>query len=402
MIATLGRLALAAVALLVLRRALRRGAAPPRRRRHPSPWRVASSRVALALRAHRRERAMLRVLGRPLPSLGLPPLPPELLGALFVGHTAPDLDSIAAAIGAACLFAGTPAVAGELNAESAFALAHWGLPCPAPIGELLASDARARVCLVDHNQRSQLAPALRACPDRVCGVIDHHALQDDAIVTAAPIFATLRPWGSAASIVAHMALEHGVRLPPPIAGVLLSAILSDTLNLRSPTTTDYDRKLLSLLATLSATADVERLARHQFRAKSKALDALSSHALLVGDLKVFELGGGRSSAWAGSVGVSVVETTAPDGLLARAPGLAREMIRLKSEEGLQLLFAFIVDVSALRSHLVLCGRAEASLAHASYGGDARDADGRDGDEADGHPGAGGVAERRAVATGGRT
>lgn len=156
------------------------------------------------------------------------------------------------------------------------------------------------------------------------------------------------------------------------------------------------RTRCSLLASLSRTANVDRLASRQFRAKTRALDSLSAHALLVGDLKVFQLGdaaaaasttqagggsGGRSGgvsaaeagihpSWAGSVGVSVIETTSPACLLRRAPELATEMVRLRAEEGLGLLFAFVVDVLGMRAHLVVCGRAEASLAAVAYGGGA--------------------------------
>lgn len=83
-------------------------------------------------------------------------LPSQLSGALFCGHLVTDLDSIAGAIGAAELYGGTPARASEVNSETAFALNLWGAEKPRPIEELLVENPKAGVCLVDHQQTSQL------------------------------------------------------------------------------------------------------------------------------------------------------------------------------------------------------------------------------------------------------
>ena len=83
---------------------------------------------------------------------------------------------------------------------------------------------------------------------QVCGVIDHHSLKTKTVCTAGPIFIDIRPWGSACSILAFdfFAAE---RLPSkPVAGMLLSGILSDTLNLKGPTTTEPDRVMVAALA----------------------------------------------------------------------------------------------------------------------------------------------------------
>lgn len=87
-------------------------------------------------------------------------LPSQLSGALFCGHLVTDLDSIAGAIGAAELYGGIPGRASEVNSETAFALELWGVEKPKPIEELLVEHPEAGVCLVDHQQTSQLNKAI--------------------------------------------------------------------------------------------------------------------------------------------------------------------------------------------------------------------------------------------------
>jgi manganese-dependent inorganic pyrophosphatase len=127
--------------------------------------------------------------------------PSLLKGALFCGHLVTDMDSIAGALGAADLYGGVACRASEVNSETAFCLEHWGVAKPPPIEELLESQPDAGVCLVDHQQTSQLNPAIPL--KRIVGVIDHHALQSETIVTELPIFIDIRPWGSMSTIIAH-------------------------------------------------------------------------------------------------------------------------------------------------------------------------------------------------------
>ena len=124
-------------------------------------------------------------------------IPDMLGGALFCGHLMTDLDSISGAIGAAELYHGTAARASEVNSETAFALKLWGVEAPRAIEDLLVEKSEAGVCLVDHQQLSQLNKAIDV--DRIVGVIDHHALQSATIVTDKPIYIDIRPWGYASS-----------------------------------------------------------------------------------------------------------------------------------------------------------------------------------------------------------
>jgi inorganic pyrophosphatase/exopolyphosphatase len=194
------------------------------------------------------------------------------------------LDSIAGAIGAAELYGGYPARASEINSETRFAIDTWGVEQPMPIEDALQRYPLSGVCLVDHQQSSQLNKAISV--ERIVGVIDHHALQNSTIVTDIPIYIDIRPWGSMSTIITHSFLTHNRRPSKKTAGMLLCAILSDTLNLQGPTTTEWDRLMVTVLVEIAGVDDVQFLASQQFKAKSAELAGLSAAELVNGDQKV--------------------------------------------------------------------------------------------------------------------
>ena len=294
-------------------------------------------------------------------------LPDVLKNAVFVGHIVTDLDSVAGAIGAACLYGGTPALASPINSETMFAFQEWGAKMPLYIEDVLEQDPKRDICLVDHQQTSQLNPSIPV--DQIVGVIDHHALQSKTIVTDKPIYIDIRPWGSMSTIVAHTFLTHKRRPPKDVAGMLLSAILSDTLNLLGPTTTEWDRLMVAVLADICGVNDIQLLASRQFKAKSRELAALSAHGLVNGDQKSFSF---AASHFCGEVGFAVVETTDDQVILDRLPELLPEMENCKKERGYQCLFLAIVNIVKLHSKLLLCSPTERSLAQAAFGGELLD------------------------------
>lgn len=300
-----------------------------------------------------------------LPEVSLPTIqayiPQALAGALFCGHLVTDLDSIAGAIGASELYGGIPARASEVNSETAFALQYWGAEKPAPIEELLVKYPEASVCLVDHQQTSQLNKSIDV--NRIVGVIDHHALQNATIVTDMPIYIDIRPWGSMSTIIAHNFLTLGKRPKKATAGMLLCAILSDTLNLQGPTTTEWDRLMVAVLAELTGVSDIQDLASQQFKAKSHELAGLSAHDLCNGDQKVFTF---KTEKFDGSIGFAVIETTDDEVIMNRAAELLVALTADKEAKGFDALFLAVVNIVKLRTNLLLCGPNESSLAKASF------------------------------------
>mmetsp|Transcript_33976 Transcript_33976/g.82167 ORF Transcript_33976/g.82167 Transcript_33976/m.82167 type:complete len:481 (-) Transcript_33976:162-1604(-) len=290
-------------------------------------------------------------------------IPEALKEVVFVGHLVTDLDSVGGAIGAAALYGGTAALASEINSETAFALKEWNVKKPPTIEEVLEKNPNAQICLVDHQQTSQMNPNI--IPDNVVGVIDHHALQSKTIVTDRPIYIDIRPWGSMSTIIAHTFLTHQRRPPNGVAGMLLCAILSDTLNLQGPTTTEWDRLMVAVLSELSGVDDIQFLATQQFKAKSKELAGLSAHGLVNGDQKSFSF---KTETFEGDVGFAVVETTDDAVIIDRLEELLPEIVACKKEKELSTLFLAVVNIVSLKGTLLLCGPSERSLAQAAFAG----------------------------------
>eukprot|EP00934_Nitzschia_sp_Nitz4_P008372 Nitzschia sp. Nitz4//scaffold118_size93875//87089//88387//NITZ4_004803-RA/size93875-processed-gene-0.47-mRNA-1//1//CDS//3329533769//8362//frame0 len=289
-------------------------------------------------------------------------LPDVLKNSVFVGHIVTDLDSVAGAIGAAALYGGTPALASNINSETVFAFQEWGVPMPQYIEDILEANPKVDICLVDHQQTSQLNSEIPV--ENIVGVIDHHALQSKTIVTDKPIYIDIRPWGSMSTIIAHTFLTHKRRPSKQVAGMLLCAILSDTLNLLGPTTTEWDRLMVAVLADIAHVDDIQLLASRQFKAKSRDLAGLSAVGLVNGDQKEFSYD--IPDGFIGELGFAVVETTDDKVILDRMKELLPEMIVCKKEKGLDLIFLAVVNIVELHSHLLLCGPAEAHLAERAF------------------------------------
>jgi len=219
----------------------------------------------------------------------------NLTGCVFVGHTNTDMDSVASAIAAADLYEGTAArsAAGgddprEVNGEILHALKFSDLPLPEFFQDLpdATETSGPPVCFVDTNHPTQMIAPMgtKEHLHRIKGIIDHH---NCALETPSPIYVDIRPWGSCCSIIAHHYIRNGKQMPLPIARVLLCGILSDTINLMSPTTTDADRLMMVVLKILARVEDLDKVAQLQFKAKTASFVAMAPFALVRADMKCF-------------------------------------------------------------------------------------------------------------------
>jgi inorganic pyrophosphatase/exopolyphosphatase len=284
---------------------------------------------------------------------------PDFKDVGFVGHTATDMDSIGSALGAAELFGGIAARASDINTETAWALDHWGIPVPEPFLDVAGE---RKVCIVDHNQASQMTAGVEL--DRLVGCIDHHAMQSGTVVTDLPIYVNIQPGGSACSFIASKFVRNRKQINKKTAGILLSGILSDTLNLHSPTTTPQDRMMLAILAELAEVTDLNGLAGSMFREKSKNRLLFSCHGILLGDLKYFTL-----LTW--KIAFGTCETVLSDDVLAKKDELLIEMKALKKEKQLDCVFFSVVDILAQTSKLLICGETEAFVAQEAFGAETK-------------------------------
>lgn len=251
------------------------------------------------------------------------------------GHTSPDTDSTGSPIIWAWYLnevRKTPAVAvlqGEPNTEAAWMLTRWNLDKPEIIADVAAGD---KCVIVDTNNPAEL-PASLAEAD-VIEIIDHHLLAG-GIKTRAPINITIRPLACTATIMHDLIGDDMARAPEGIKGAMLTCILSDTLEFRSPTTTAHDRAVAEKLAA-DLGVNITEFAADMFAAKSD-VSAFGDDALLRMDSKEYELGGKK-------LRVSVLETTAPQVLLDRKAALMAAMPAVAAADGADEVLLFIVDI----------------------------------------------------------
>jgi manganese-dependent inorganic pyrophosphatase len=299
------------------------------------------------------------ILKRALIALSLVALPGMLLAeqsVLVVGHKNPDTDAIVSAIAAARLKTalGQPAYAraqGAPNPETRFVLDLFGFQAP----PIQTSYAGQDVILVDHSDY-QLAPDdLREA--RLVGIYDHHKL--GGIQTSEPIEVIIKPWGSTATVLHEQFVQHAVAIDAPLAGLLLSGILSDTRVFRSPTTTTEDRNAATLLAAIAGITDMSAHGKQMLSVYNEEMKRLDDATLLDLDLKVFQMGEFK-------VGISQIEAFDADFLKPRLAGLRQAMLDLQAAQGMDALVLAVTDVSLEGSTILVVGpqapRAKTALA----------------------------------------
>ena len=273
------------------------------------------------------------------------------------GHSTPDTDSTCSAIAYAWLLSeclGRPATAyvqGPINKESAYVLEHFSVPIPPLLGSLQLGD---KVVIVDTNNPEELPRDFDLA--ELVEVVDHHKLS--GLTTVHPVTMTLRPVACTATIIWQIAQEsHSTKLPTEIAGMLLAALLSDTLKFTSPTTTDADKLAGAELATMAG-VDNEVLAQGMFEAKSD-LTGMDAEALLLSDSKVFSLGERK-------LRISSLETTKPQYALAMKDELITAMQNLKISQGLDGIFLFIVNILSSEATLLVPSDFEKHIAEKGF------------------------------------
>ncbi len=276
---------------------------------------------------------------------------------LIFGHKSPDTDST----GSPLIWEwflnhqGGDAKAvllGEPNTEAAFVLERWNLTKP----EIIDSIADGQACIVvDTNNPAELPDNINAAD--LQAIIDHHKLVG-GLETAGPIDITIRPLACTATIMHDLMGDHAGDMPEAIKGAMLSCILSDTLEFRSPTTTDTDRALAESLAA-DLGVSIADYAAEMFAAKSD-VSAFSEAELLRMDSKEYGVGDTKFR-------VSVLETTSPKMVLDRKDALMAAMPGVASEDGVDQVLLFVVDILNEEATMLIPNELSKSVAEASFG-----------------------------------
>ena len=277
---------------------------------------------------------------------------------LVFGHKSPDTDSTGSPIVWAWYLneikgiSAAPKLLGEPNTEAAFVLKRWNLDKPEIISGV---DAGAPVVIVDTNNPAELPANINDAD--IQAIIDHHKLVG-GLETKGPIDITVRPLACTATIMVDLMGDDAAKMPEAIKGAALSCILSDTLEFRSPTTTDHDRAVAEKLAA-ELGIDIPSYASELFEAKSD-VSAFSDAELLRMDSKEYTVDGKEFR-------VSVLETTAPKLVLDRKDSLMASMVDVAAEDGADQVLLFVVDILNEEATLLVPNDLVKTVAEKSFG-----------------------------------
>ena len=274
------------------------------------------------------------------------------MSTYIFGHTNPDSDSIIGAISLSYLKnkLGEDCVAtrqGDISAETEFILDKFAYADKTP--QLKTSVAGEDVYLIDFSDKAQAPKDIEEAT--ILGIVDHHKLGD--LTTDTPLECWIRPIGCSNTVVKQMFDFYDVTIPKDIAGMMMCAILSDTVIFRSPTCTKEDTKAVKELSEICGIEDYKQLAMDMFIAKS-AVDGASARNLNTRDYKEFEMNGTK-------VGIGQLEMVDISVLEPRIDELMQDMKQMKEEGGMHTVLILLTDIIKEGSKLLVVSDDESKI-----------------------------------------
>ena len=270
------------------------------------------------------------------------------------GHKSPDTDSITSSLVMCDLETklGNEVVAcrlGSLNKETEFVLNHFDIEAPELIEKI---EDGADVILVDHNSPSESVDNIENA--NILKVVDHHKI---AFETSYPLFVRTEPVGCTETVLLKLYKENGFAPDKTIASLMLSAIISDTLLLKSPTTTEDDKKAVEELAEIAG-VDYEAYGLEMLKAGTD-LSSFSIPEILSLDAKQIDFKDVKSI-------VNQVNTADICDVMKMKDDLEAEMEKIIEDEGLDLFMLLITDIVNSNSQVIALGK-DAALVEKAYG-----------------------------------
>jgi len=280
------------------------------------------------------------------------------------GHKSPDTDTVCSAIAYAWYLTNRKNIEskayiqGSINRETEFVLNAFKVNRPDLLGKLSEAD---KVVIVDTNNPEELPDNLESA--EILEILDHHKLAG-GLSTSQPISVTIKPIACTATIIwQKMNQEGNADISKDIAGLMVSAITSDTLKFTSPTTTEEDRKAAQELAKIAG-IDIDKHAKKMFESKSD-LSGMNPSDILLSDSKIFDMSSKK-------VRISVIETTKPENALQLKGDLITQMQNIKKNETLYAMFFFIIDILKSEATLIVPSKHEESLAEKAFNSSFKD------------------------------
>lgn len=221
----------------------------------------------------------------------------------------------------------------------------------------LLNSRKNKLILVDHNEKAQAVRGLEQA--EILEIIDHHRIGN--IETAAPAFFRNQPVGCTATIIYSMYMENAVEIPADIAGIMLSAILSDTLAFRSPTCTNVDKNAAENLAKIAGIRDIERYATEMFTAGSN-LRNKTAEEIFFADFKKFA--GGNLT-----FGVGQISAMSREELNKAKDKVSGEMEKYLTEQKCDMLFFMLTNIMEESSTVICRGTGAQKALEKGFGKD---------------------------------
>ncbi|MCJ8009763.1 manganese-dependent inorganic pyrophosphatase [Lederbergia wuyishanensis] len=273
---------------------------------------------------------------------------------LIFGHKNPDTDSICSAIVYADIKSklghNVEAVRlGEVNGETDFALDTFNVEAPRLVNTV-ANEAD-KVILVDHNERQQSAEDIEKV--RVVEVIDHHRIAN--FETSDPLYFRAEPVGCTATILKKIYKENGLEIDKQMAGLMLSAIISDSLLFKSPTCTEEDIAAARELAEI-AEVDADSYGLNMLKAGAD-VSSKTIEQLLSVDAKEFTMGNAK-------VEIAQVNAVGVDEVLERKAEIEEALNRVIEQKGLDLFLFVVTDILTNDSTAIAVGQAAEAVEQA--------------------------------------
>lgn len=264
------------------------------------------------------------------------------------GHKSPDTDSILSSLVLEAIEK-TMGVhkakayrLGEVNKETEYALNYFGVKAP----ELLEEVEEGRqVMLVDHNEFAQSVKGIEKA--KIIRVVDHHKIAN--FETHEPLFYLAMPVGCTATILRDMCKVSGIKMDKVTAGLMLSAILSDTLLLKSPTCTEKDKEAAEELAKI-AEVDINKYGLDMLKAGTD-LSEFTPEELINMDSKPFTTNGVKYQA-------AQVNTASIEEVLKDKEAIEDAMNKFMKENGVDLFVLMITDIIENNSQIIALGKQE--------------------------------------------
>ncbi len=278
----------------------------------------------------------------------------EVKKIYVIGHKNPDTDSVCSAIAYAYYLRkkGKKAIAaraGEINLETKYVLNHFGIDTP----EILADAAGKEMILLDHNEKSQSINNIELA--KIIEVIDHHKIDFEI---AEPIYFSTEPVGATATLVARKILnDKKVKMTKKIAGILLSAVLSDTVVFRSPTTTKEDINIAKKLAKIAKIKNLEKFGI-EIKKQKATLKGLDAKTIIYSDFKDFDFAGKK-------IGIGQVELCDLKEAGERKKELVEKMKEIAENEKYNLILLMLTDIIKKGSEILAWG--EINYAEKAFG-----------------------------------